>query len=416
MRLLAFLFLLLLPLAALAQDQDPLLEITFEERETIPGQPLTLRLTVFVPTFMPKPPIWPSFETPNLRIRLPERSTSPTSRTINGDTWSGISRRYQVTPVVPGTFTLPPSVLQVTFTDPEGGPERAADLPIDEMDVTGLLPKGAEDLSPFIAANSLSLSQKVEGTTEDMDAGQSFTRTLTAEVEGVSPYFLPTLTPDTALDGLRAYPETPAIDERDNRGLLSGSRSEKTTYLAETALAGELPDVSVAWFNLKSGKIETATVAAIPVSSKAAPPPPNEPFDWRQFLPTIAGLLIFGVGIWIWRRWCARPFANWRAARHAAHLASESYAFRQLQSACKARNLDAARSAYDIWSQRMPNTTADSEAVTQAFLAIGRARFGDGAAHDDGQHWATLSAALVKARQTRRTMQASPAPLPPLNP
>ncbi|MCP4818083.1 MAG: hypothetical protein GY883_02770, partial [Shimia sp.] len=94
MRLLAFLFLLLLPLAALAQDQDPLLEITFEERETIPGQPLTLRLTVFVPTFMPKPPVWPSFETPNLRIRLPERSTSPTSRTINGGTWSGVSRRY----------------------------------------------------------------------------------------------------------------------------------------------------------------------------------------------------------------------------------------------------------------------------------------------------------------------------------
>ncbi|WP_258087679.1 hypothetical protein, partial [Xenorhabdus bovienii] len=70
----------------------------------------------------------------------------------------------------------------------------SAELPIEALDVTGVLPEGAEDLSPFVAATKLTLKQDIEGTTEDMDAGQSFSRVLTAEVDGLSPYFLPTLT------------------------------------------------------------------------------------------------------------------------------------------------------------------------------------------------------------------------------
>ena len=38
----------------------PILWMSFEDTVTVPGQPLSLRLTVLVPTFMPKPPVWPS--------------------------------------------------------------------------------------------------------------------------------------------------------------------------------------------------------------------------------------------------------------------------------------------------------------------------------------------------------------------
>ena len=62
----------------------PQLMVDFPESETIPGQPLSLRLTVLVPTYMPSPPVWPSLETRNVLVRLPERSTTPTSRRIGG--------------------------------------------------------------------------------------------------------------------------------------------------------------------------------------------------------------------------------------------------------------------------------------------------------------------------------------------
>ena len=65
----------------------PILRVDFPETEAIPGQFLTLRLTVLVPTFMPAPPVWLSFEAPNLLVRVPEGGTSPVSERIDGETW-----------------------------------------------------------------------------------------------------------------------------------------------------------------------------------------------------------------------------------------------------------------------------------------------------------------------------------------
>ena len=73
-----------------ARDQ-PVLRVAIEETETIPGQPINLRMTVLVPTFMPKPPVWPSFEAPNLLVRIPPRGGGPTSERIGGQTWSGVA-------------------------------------------------------------------------------------------------------------------------------------------------------------------------------------------------------------------------------------------------------------------------------------------------------------------------------------
>ncbi len=99
------------PLQALAQ---PVLRMAFERTEAIPGQPLTLRLTVLSPTYLTSPPVWPSFEAPNLLIRLPEGATTPTSERIGGETWSGVSRRYRISPMIPGEFPIPPQEVVVT--------------------------------------------------------------------------------------------------------------------------------------------------------------------------------------------------------------------------------------------------------------------------------------------------------------
>ena len=49
-----------------AQD-GPILRTEFEETQAIPGQSLSLRLTVLVPIYMPAAPVWPAMEVPNVR-------------------------------------------------------------------------------------------------------------------------------------------------------------------------------------------------------------------------------------------------------------------------------------------------------------------------------------------------------------
>ena len=50
---------------------------------------------------------------------MPARATTPLSERIIDDTWSGVSRHFRITPMVPGRFTIPPQEVIVTWADPD---------------------------------------------------------------------------------------------------------------------------------------------------------------------------------------------------------------------------------------------------------------------------------------------------------
>ncbi|SFM53549.1 BatD family protein [Shimia aestuarii] len=399
---------------AMAQG-TPVLEIELSDTETLPGQPLTLRITVLVPTWMPEPPVWPSFEAPNLMVRLPERASTSTSRRIDGETWSGISRRYQITPMVPGTVRLPAQTLTVVYADPPNAAPLRAELAIEARNITGILPKGAEGLDPFIAARALRLTQTIEGTSEGLQAGDSFSRVITAETEGLSGIFLPELTPDAVLSGVRAYPETPEVSDKDNRGKVTGTRRETTVYMAEGGVDGTLLGVSLDWYNIASGKVETATTDPIPVSA-TAPPAPPEPRDWRRIgalgvVAALAGLLV----TWLIRR-LTPPLRRWRAAHRQRYLDSARFAWRHLQEARRQRDLGATRAAYDLWRARSPVQDAGLHTrIEAAFADIGAARYGARPDAREERYWQSLSGLFHLARRVSPRAPKTGA-LPALNP
>lgn len=402
-----------------AQDDQPQLEVIFEDTEAIPGQPLTLRLTVLVPTFMPEPPVWPDFESPNLMVRLPAKASSPTSKTIGGETWSGISRRYQVTPVVPGTFEIPAGEVRVRYRAREGSDLLEATLPVPAQKVTGVLPEGAEDLDPFVAANKITLKQSLEGETTGLVAGDSFTRVLQAQIEGVSPMFLPTLTPEIGLPRLRAYPESPVFEEQENRGLITGIRREKVVYLIEGGVDGALPDIRLKWFNLKSGQVEEAVLDAIPVQADAPVlSAPNNQLDvdsilrWGVYALIALGAL--SIVLRIGAPWVLRAAKTLRTTFRA----SAAFAYRDLRRALHRDDLHAIKRAYQLWSKRLPKARPEIEAaITEAFLDLGAAQYGKASTGDTLQARIRLrSLCHIKRRETRYRRSQNTIGLPPLNP
>lgn len=403
-----------------AQEAQPTLEVTFEENETVPGQPLTLRLTVLVPTFMPSPPVWPDFESPNLRVQLPSKASSPTSKRIGGETWSGISRRYQVTPVVPGRFEIPAGEVQVRYRAPDGNGELEATLPVPAQVVTGVVPKGAEGMDPFLAATNVTLAQTVEGDTTGLAAGASFTRILEVQIDGVSPMFLPPFTPEAGVSGLRTYPESPVVEETENRGVVSGIRTEKTVYVVEASADGSLPEVRLQWFNLKTGKIEDAIVGAIEVQADAPSVSTRtaEPVDVEKVLRIAAAIGALALAVWAFKRWAAPKLRRyWKKVLHW-WLNGANYAFRQFRKATKTRDLRASKQAYLRWSRKVPPASNEIEgAIEQAFLQIGAARFGQSDQVSEGQAWDRLKVfGYRKHRETRYRRDAKVSDLPPLNP
>lgn len=404
-----------------AQTAEPTLDIEFEETEAVPGQALTLRLTVLVPTFMPSPPDWPTFETPNLLVHLPSKASTPTSKKIDGETWSGITRRYQISPIVAGDFTVPESVVRVQYRGETGDEVIVKELPVPALQVRGVVPDGAAGLDPFLAAQSLTLTQHITGDTQALAAGGSFAREIQVTVTGVSAMFLPPLTPDSDVAGLRSYPESPVLEDKDTRGVVSGLRTEKTVYVAEAAVDGALPEVQVTWFNLDTGKLETATLAPVSVHADAPPAAaigPTSPQDLLRFWPWAAGLIGAAIGVLSYRRWGRDRWAQWRNRRQAAWLASEKKAWRDMQQAVAVQDLAATRVAYDIWCARLPVPTSERDAAVKAALvALGRAQFQSGGRGGGKADWQALGVHLKDLRITARYHQReSAADLPQLNP
>lgn len=412
------------PLAAQAADQKappaasdgPVLQVTFEETEAIAGQPLSLRLTVLAPTFMPEPPVWPSLETPNLLVRLPERSTGPTSQKIGKETWSGVTRRYRISPMVPGEFSIPPREVVVTWADPETNEPRKATLTTGELTFSGILPEGAEGLDPFIAAEALELKQEVAGEPEAMQPGDSVERTIKATIRGTSPMFLPALLPPTDVAGVAAYPDEPVLEESEDRGVQSGARTESVTLVAEGGGSGAAPAISLDWYNLKSGEVETASVDGFPIAVDGPPASSAEPRDWRAIgLAALAALLSLAIVAWLSHR-LLPPLGRWLRERRAERLASERHAFKVLQRVVARRDGAALRPALDGWAAKVAgHDPRHHPGLRDALVAIGAARYGRRAPGDGAAGWRALAAALPEARRDALARHRLAA-LPPLNP
>ena len=397
-------------------DQQPIVETELQVSEVVPGQYVPLRVTVLVPSWLSKPVEFPLMEVPNLRVRLPERSTGPTSRTIDGAEWSGVSRRYLISPMVAGRFDIPAQDIVITYAVPGSSNPAQKSLPTKPVAITGVVPQGAEGLDPFIAAESLTLMQEVSKPTTDLQLGQSIKRTVTVQVKGASPIMLPDLMPDVDIDGIAVYPDQPTITEEDDRGVLSGTRTESMTLMAEGGAAGQVPGIELRWFNLKSSEIETTTVDGFNISIQGPPVAGAAHERSGQMLASagLAVLIVLAVLVFLVLRFWPRAVGAYRHQR-ARRYASKDWAERMMKKAIRSRDYPATLRAVDEWAARAPATDAARTApIYLSLTRIGRSIYGPVEERSHSGDWRVVDEAARGALAFRR--QNSSGRLPPLNP
>ncbi len=411
-RVLASLFLVLfaLPLAA----QEPRVDIEFEQTATLPGQPLILRITVLVPTWLPKPVVFPTFEAPNVLVRLPESATSPTSKSVEGETWSGVTRRLSLTPMMPGTFVIPAQELIVTWADPGQTDPLEKTISLDPIEIEGILPEGAEDLDPFLAADGLSLTSAGGDVPMPLKAGESLTLSVTAKIDGTPAMFVPALIPPVQIDGVAAYPAEPILEEQENRGKFSGTRRESVTLVAESGGSGSVPEISLRWYNMSTKSVETARVAGLDISVDA-PVAAGAGMSTREIaIYTGLGFVALAVmGFLV--RWARPRLHHILAQQRDRIMAGEGYAFDALKAALKAREIGETYRSLDLWASRTAVDPRMSQELQSALSALGKARYGAEKAREDAA-WQEVSTAVTKARMAQQHIHAARADLPPLNP
>lgn len=348
--------LLLVSAAAPARGQEPVVRITATPEEVAVGEPVALEVTVLVPTWFPKPPVYPTFELTNTITRLPPDSSYPTSERIGGDTWSGIVRTYQIYPLIGATYRLSGQTMTVTYNDPEKFKPVRVKVGVPEVEFRARVPGGAESLNPYLAGRRLTLDREVEGDLESLEAGDALVVRYTAELDGMPAIFLPALVDVAEVPGVSVYAEEPVVEDGD-----PARRSEKLTFVFEAGGEFTVPARELAWWNTETGTVETASVPAMTVSV-AGPPIPSPVGELPSAEPRWPAVVAWGAllaaALLALRRWLPQMRAGWVTYQNRRRH-SEGYAFDKLRKVLHGGDPRAAHRALLTWLERIePGTGA----------------------------------------------------------
>ena len=417
--------------AGIASAQDPQVEINSEQDEVIVGQPYILRVKVLVPTFMPKPPVFPTFEVPGLIVRLPERSTSPVSERIEGETWAGVQRTYRIYPMQAGVTEIPEQQLSIIYKDTQTNEDVPLSVAVPATTITAVVPEGASTLDPLILANGLIIEQTWQGGEEELAVGDAVVRSLEISISGTSALFIPpllesgtsveqpnTTTEDTETEAVAAfapYPEDAVVTESMERGIMSGARTETVSYIAQNGGTALFPDITLQWYNLDSKEVEEITLPGLTVTV-AQPPKERAPIDRQAIVQWVLIGILAVVAAWIAYRF-VYPFVRPRLQRlQARYDASALAAHRLAEKKAAAKDLNGLFVALEQRSARGFPTGNELEA---SIAALGRALYREsGSNNSSSAQWQIIQKSLRKERGALifRHHTSTATKLPPLNP
>ncbi len=385
----------------------PQISVEAPTEDTVVGQPAIVRIKVLVPTYMPKPPVFPTLEQENLLVRLPERASGPVSDSVGGETWSGVQRSYRIYPLSPGSFDLGDQSIKVTFADPQTNEPIEASVDLPPIAISAVVPPEARNLDPLIIAEDFQIEQQIDGAT-NMSVGDAITRQLTASIAGTSPIMIPELLSNITDPLLRPYPKEPKVQETEDRGTLSGTRVETVVYVAQDGGQTTLPEISIDWYNLRAGNVETATIGPVDLDLAA---PVEVKMSADAVMRYLVVLCLAIVAIWLFLHFAVPPLKKRRKAIHQVHLASADWARGQLEIALKAKDLNGAYKALETLKSRS-SPELDVSNIEERFTHIGAARYG-AETSDEAADWAAAIVCLSAIKQRRHHNTRH---LPPLNP
>ncbi|MEE4278374.1 MAG: BatD family protein [Halieaceae bacterium] len=349
-------------------------------------------------------------------------------RMINGRPWLVHEIRYAIFPEASGELVIPDQ----TFSGRMGSGRRtlfdtrpAGRLIRRKTDAITIpvLPRPTEfPDATWLPAADLSIEEQWSGDLDALQIGDSVTRTITISAKGLQGAQLPPV-PATAIDGLRAYPDQPNINDVKEDAGVTGVRTDSVALVAVSDGEYELPPIEVPWWDTGSNTLRVARLPArrlrvlpnpgsateTPSLDDAARPPAQAPAAaparagaW----PWIAAVCALG--------WLLTSFGWWRSRGQSASTpptsgVTERRSPRALLQACRSGDAALARRELLAWLRgqghrgplsswlRQQNSAALNQAVDGLEAALYRA--GD----DDTRRWdgSALAAAI-------ESLEASP--------
>lgn len=414
-RMLILLALLLFPGLAGAQApaDKPVIRTKIDPAEGIVvGQPVRLDIDVLFPGEMVRPPLVRLPEAPGAQIFRFETQALTIRDRVDGRDYVGQTFEFVLFPRRGGTIDIPAA--KVTLLDRSGGPVGTAEGSPSQIAVT--VPPGIDASGPVLVSDKVEVRQEwsPDPAQAKLAPGGAIVRTIRRQADGVPALGMAEFS-FTAPQGVRVYADPPVVEDSSNRGQVTGSRTDKVTYVFERAGSYDLPALSQPWWSLSGKQARTETLPGVAVTVAAAATSASEQLRldpiWIAWgLLGLAGLALLALG----GRFLARALHIRREHYHA----SAAFARRQLLRAAGTSDPRFTYRALMDWRGRLSPVdlaAADRDpALAASTDRLGRALFAG--VGDWNPAAGTELARAVAAWRHAAGSAAAAEPLPPLNP
>jgi hypothetical protein len=249
---------------------------------------------------------WVLPDVPGAFLMQLETGSVNLTETRNGTAWQGLRYTLSLYPQRAGEIDIPS--FEVRFSTREGYRAEPVEhrLVTPPISVEAWLPEGVPDGAGLVATSNFKLDVDWqpainEGEPLKLKTGDALVLDVKRTAKDLpSMVFLPLQAPE--IDGLGVYSDRPRVNDRVNRGSLSGERLDRITFVCEQAGNYQIPEMRFQWWDPSSGKLHEERIEAVTLevehnpawgrSEGAADTRGSPHFDWR-----VAGFVLGALAL-----------------------------------------------------------------------------------------------------------------------
>ncbi len=232
----------------------------------------------------------------------------------DGVAWQGLRYTLLFYPQRAGRLEVPSFEVRFSARAGYGSEPSGFQFQTPALFVEARLPPGADGGGLLVTSTSFTMEASwTPGQTGDgpldLKTGDAVTLEVTRRAQDVPGMVFSPL-PEFSIDGLGAYPDAAQVNDRINRGSLTGERTDSVTFICEREGNFEIPEMRFQWWDPEQEVLaekvipaQELAVAANPAYAGGAARVPSSAgkwLNWKSVVVVIAGvLLLVYPGRWL---------------------------------------------------------------------------------------------------------------------
>jgi hypothetical protein len=179
-----------------------------------------------------------------------------------------LERQYALFPQQSGTMNIGPVLAEVQYGgrsrsifDPFQSSAEVRRVSSEKITLKVLDAPDSFSASHWFPSTAVELREEWRGDLNQLTAGEPATRIISLSAEGLTAAQLPELVM-TDVPGIKQYPDKPVIENKRSVKGINGIRRQRSAIIPTGAGRYTLPEITIPWWNLKTGQQEIARIPA----------------------------------------------------------------------------------------------------------------------------------------------------------